>query len=446
MSVAGAPAVATSAAAAAPAPNAIASPASVAASAAVQAAATPPHEATLLAAFRQLPSVQLRYADAVGPLLSAAKALKDATATRERFTARCNRAAPALALPKSIALNLVARARLPSVEGEPAFFAACHAALADIEREATKKVYDALLAAKDKHIAHLKGLANAHTFTITAAASFRAFTAEYAATVDTSYGFPIFPVTAAVQDFERHLSVRTSESLLQAAEHAQAEKQNADAAALADRQAQEEVLAGAHSGQTITALANRAVDAKLLPLQQQLRQLQRQREHGAPLQHPRAAASTSDGSPTRVQHRADTQGDRGQSTRPTSRTPIGKRAHDRKHGAAPFVTTPRSFRGGTATSLRRPRQPNDTRRPHGDPPSHQVPSPVTSAQFRVVRTPAASGDHRVHRGDDIISSPKPKNGKGGDRRFQPRSAPPTTATPETTQTRFNVRAHANARK
>jgi hypothetical protein len=413
----------------------------------VQAAAAPPHEATLLAAFRKLPSVQLRYDDSVGALLSAAKALKEATAIRDRFTARCNRAAPALALPKSLALNLVARAHLPSVESEPAFFAACHGALADIEREATKKVYDALLAAKDKHIAHLKGRANAHTFTTSAVASFRAFTAEYAATVDASFGFTAFPVAAAVQDFERHLSVRVSESLLQAAEHAQAEKHSAEAAALADRQAQEEVLAGAHSGQTITALANRAVDAKLLPMQQQLRQLKRQREQDAPLSHPRAAASTADVSPTRVQRHADTQGDRGRSTHPTSRTPIGKRAHDRKHGAAPFVTAPRSFRGGTATSLRRPRQHDDTRQPHGDPPSHQLQSPVTSAQSRVGRTSALSGEHRAPRRDDaIIPSPKPKNEKGGDRRFQPRSAPPTTATPETTQTRFNVRARANARK
>ena len=62
-------------------------------------------------------------------------------------------------------LNLVKRSRLIPPQADPYFFATDVAALAAIEREASEKIYNVLLAAKNKHLKSLHTAAMALVFT-----------------------------------------------------------------------------------------------------------------------------------------------------------------------------------------------------------------------------------------------------------------------------------------
>jgi hypothetical protein len=229
-----------------------------------------------------------------------------------------------------------------------------------------------------------------------------------------------------MRNFQRHLEQRVAETMLESVEKAHDEKGRVEAAALADRLAQMSVLAGAHSGQTITMLAERAVNTKIAPLQQSIRKLTRQQQQHTPVPQSRAPASAGYSLSAHASHRHGTH--RPTDARKPRHVPAhgAKRAHDRKHGGSSSISVPITSAGRTAPSLRRQhsnvdreqqsvsgpaqRQASHTPSPHPSDRSTAPPSTKTGAKRHADATPS-----------------HPKNAKGGDRPQQHRQQPKTPA-------------------
>jgi hypothetical protein len=409
----------------------------------------PTQGATLLAQFLQQPLVRQRLHDAGGAYLDACKALKVARSALDKFKAACNRTPGVVTLPRSLQLRLVEHSRLPAVDGQPAFFADCTAALQAVERTATADAYKALLGAKEKHLAHLASVASVPAFLAHAVAAHRTFVADYARDVDAAWGGNSgFSVDAAVTDFETQLQTHVNDLFLSNLNDAQQQRAQDQLAAAADRTAQEQVLAGAHTGATIASLARREVAKGIAPLKlkvDQIKRTQNQQPRSSP--HDSAHDGPASHRPARQREpaRAHPKGRADKSMQEQ------RRAHDRKHHAhaafQPRDATERArppFTAAAASSsasppLRKPRphteSTEDRQRPHSpDPPSRHT-----------------AGGARKHRREETTLS-SPKNGAGGDRSNQRRQQRPSrrqrhpASEPATTLTAKAAHGNANERR
>jgi len=275
--------------------------------------------AATLATFLARPAVQERFADACLSYERAVEELDAARATRDKFVAACTKHLPATSLPPSLQLKLVVRAKLTPVAGSPDFYSSEIAALQQIEKEASARIYDTLKQAKDRHVAHLQSQCNAHSFLERHLQEHKRFVSAFAADYDAAYGSPpaaspapadpaaasasssacssSFPLDAAVADFMQRLRSHISAHLMQGVDARRAEFERKQRAAAEESKAQETVLAGAHTGQTIAMVAERTVAKRVAPLLKQVQHLQKQqlqRAHSHTGKHRRDDADSDD--------------------------------------------------------------------------------------------------------------------------------------------------------
>lgn len=237
------------------------------------------------------PGVKQRYADAIDTFTAARNELHTMEASLAKFTKVCNSHPPSIRLPSSMQLNIVKRAQLPAVTSDPSFHSAASAELQRIESETSSQIYEILLKAKTKHVEHLRSQCNAHSFAFRILESHRQFVTEFASEYDRNFGIQshaaassaattpahsAFPLDAAVTHFRDYLNEQLVRLVMLGVEELNADRERRKAAAAAEYAAQEQTLAGAHTGETISLLANRAVDRRLAPIKQQLTQLQHQ--------------------------------------------------------------------------------------------------------------------------------------------------------------------------
>jgi hypothetical protein len=95
-------------------------------------------------------------------------------------------------------------------------------------------------------------------------------------------------------DFQQHIQRFVRNEAMRLAARERLDQEAKLQAATQERKAQEEVLGGAHNGQTLTAIAERTVAKKFGLMQQQLQKLQRQQPQSA----------TRPSSKPQVQHRS----------------------------------------------------------------------------------------------------------------------------------------------
>lgn len=279
--------------------------------------------ATTLALFLVQPSVVQRYSESTSAFTAARAALHSARDDREKFHAKCNANPPAIQLPASLRLHLTKKAKLTPVAGDASFYSECTAELQRIERDATEAAYKALLAAKDKHLKHLEALAHPASFMNTQEQSYKKFLDEYSSNYAAEIGHPAadsstppaatpasspssspfaFPLSDAMLHFRTHLRSFVQRSVMQSTEDAAQEARTKAQAAAEEIKAQEDVLAGASSGKTIQMIADSAIDKKLKPIHQQIRQLSGKQARG----HASAAAASASSAPRHLprQHHA----------------------------------------------------------------------------------------------------------------------------------------------
>lgn len=277
----------------------------------------------LLLAYLNTPEAKQHYDGAILPFLTLHKELQAAKDSLDKFRAACNKqGADKPTLPASLKLAISERARLPTVEGQPDLFADEHKELQSIEADATKRTIAVLLKAKEKHIAALQGKANTQNFKERATNSYMEFLTPYARQFDELQGVgpaaslsPVpaapssaapassassalrFPLNEARLHFQKHITSRVDstvfELLAKQKERLERKKRQHEESVAA----KERVLQGASSGQTLAALANKAAQQAIAPLQRDVHRLteqsKRQRLQNSATAAPRAQAANS---------------------------------------------------------------------------------------------------------------------------------------------------------
>ena len=229
---------------------------------------------TALTTLLGLADVQLRYSDAPNAFMTARVEHDKAVADLATFTAKCKPNAPAIQLPRSLRMTLVKKVKWTPVAEQEKFYAADNAMLEQIEREASIKIFDAITEGKKRRIAHLAAACNVRAFTAQATQLYEDFVRSQTAYFNSVYGAEIdpssasslatpadsFPVREAVAHFAQHLETQIMGLVMLKGAELIALQEKKLLAAQAEREAQETVMAGAHSGQTIKKVVDRSID------------------------------------------------------------------------------------------------------------------------------------------------------------------------------------------
>jgi hypothetical protein len=369
--------------------------------------------------FTQYAEVQQRLTTACTEYSKAATALKGALASRERFVSSGSKQGSSKQLPAKLDWKLCKAAHLSS-DGVPAgFYAADLTALRAIEHEATEKAFDALLAAKDKHIAHLQSRCVLRDFVTAAAADFLPHLQRIAAAYNkesqadplapSQSGFS-FPTTLVASYFTNELQSRLTAQTLAKVQADSAEQQRVANDRAEEHKAQETVLTGASTGQTIAMVAERAVQQQLAPMQKQISQLLQQLQ----LQQQQ---------PPRL-HQHGRHQPRGSPQHPNASSFTPMRTY--QHNPAPRNHTHPSTPKTSATKRARDSDDSD---------DVVIVQPSLTVSVDTDSSPAPK------RHKQVTLTLKPKNGAGGDRhnpRVQPR---PQSAQPADAPTRQQQKHH-----
>ena len=166
------------------------------------------------------------------------------------------------------------RCKLIPPPADPQFFATEVAALAAIEKEASEKIYTLLLEAKSKHLKLLHTAAHPSLFTARTLAAHAEFVREYATDANALYvsasqsaaaaaSASAFPIADAIAHFESHLHAEVAAVTSLTLEQRRAAREQKAAAQAAELKAQETVLGGAHTGETIRSIAVKAVHSEM---------------------------------------------------------------------------------------------------------------------------------------------------------------------------------------
>jgi hypothetical protein len=355
----------------------------------------PAAEATAaqLQRFVQTAAVQDRLSADCQQFSEIASALQAARVCRSRFVDAGNRQGGSKQLPKRLDWKLAQQVELSSQAAPDNFHQATLTALRTLQREATDKAFDLILAAMDSHIAHLRGRSNAHDFVQSAVQAFdpelQRMAADFNAQsqadpMSASQSLFAFPTRAVASYFATELLDRLNAQMLDRVTVQRREEQRIANERAEENKSQETILAGAHTGQTITMLAHKEVSKVVAPLQRQIAQLQRRLE----------------------QQPADR----------TRHAPSHSRSHAPSSSAAAAANNDqrqRTAQHGAATS-HQPQQHQKQRRgkrllsisEEGDSSSEQQPRTVAFSD-----NPNPPGK----RHKPIVVTVKPKNGAGGDR-------------------------------
>ena len=334
----------------------------------------------MLTSFLALAVVQQRYTEPRAVLSAALEEHQHAQERLAKFKAICT--PPSIRLPASLALNIVKRCKLIPPPADPHFFATDVAALQAIEKEATERVYSVLLEAKTKHLKMLHTAAQPSLFTARTLTAHTEFVREYAADTDMLYVpasqsaavSSAFPIDDAVAHFTAHLHSEVAAVTALSVEQRRAAREQKAAAQAAERDAQETVLAGAHTGENIRSIAIKAVRSEMA-----------------------AAASTHSSKAATLPHHS---AHRNNESRAASHAASSSSHSSKKQNAASHAHSSRTL--------------------HSKRPAPQDELRVTT-DVQGDRRVQQSRSHAGHAANDKHSSSShPKNAKGGDRSSRPR--------------------------
>lgn len=258
--------------------------------------------------FVQTAAVQDRLTACCAQYSEIASALQAARVCRSRYVDAGNKQGGSKQLPKRLDWKIAEQVALSSQAAPDNFHHAIHTALRTVQREATDKAFDLILTGMDNHIAYLRGRSNARDFVQSAVQAFDPELQRIAADFNAqsqadpsaaSQSLFAFPTRAVASYFATELLDRLNAQMLDRVTVQRREEQRVANERAEDNKSQETVLAGAHTGQTISMLAQKEVSKVVAPLQRQIAQLQRRleqqpadRARHAP-SYPRSHASSS---------------------------------------------------------------------------------------------------------------------------------------------------------
>lgn len=259
----------------------------------------PPH--TALDTFLEWRTVQGKYESARTLFRNLHEDLSDARLSLQQFQSACSKHAPAIQLPMSMRLRLSDKANLTPVADSPAFYKAETDALRQLEVDTSKKAFDIIVAARERHIGHLHASTALPAFIAKEMQPYAKFVhlhcakqrellhlpaivddaptgaASNDAAASASEPDGTFPAQSAIAHFEQTIRTDLTTWLSLQAQLAHDAGAKLAANRAEDSAAYEQVMAGAHNGETIAAVAARAAQNLLGPVRSELAALQRQR-------------------------------------------------------------------------------------------------------------------------------------------------------------------------
>jgi hypothetical protein len=304
------------------------------------------------------------------------------------------------------------------VANEPDFYRGTLARLQRAEQEASKQIYEAALEAKQSLVSHLKIKVNQHTFVGLQTQEFASFVATTAETFNETTPTPNgFPQVKAQQLFAADLAKALSAFSMDVAQLRNDELQREKAKAEANFKAQEQVMDGAHNGQTIIQLIEKAAP-KIVAKEVKKQKARQQEESPAAASQDHRVSAPVPG--TSYSASAAQTG----SKPPRDRNNRQPRTQTSSYSNAKQRPRPPAQRREQASSRQYAGHIANNRRDDRDEPA-QPRSPASSSASS--GSAAASNYSRQDRDRDGRDSPSsaantvpPKNGAGGDR--QPRDS------------------------
>jgi hypothetical protein len=375
---------------------------------------------TGLATFNASSAVQAFLKTSVQGYIDARATYNKAKAALSRFETTCSRGLgqSGIQLPKSMQLQLVKSVRFDTVADDPNFNRSAIEQLQRVEQETSKQIYDIMLAAKKRLVTHLHAKQNAHVIANLQTIAFEnAILNDYARSYDDNFASASadssFPRIAASQAFTSELLARLTACFTEEQEARRQTEKQKEAREAEERKAQEQIVAGIHTGANIRSIAEKAAlkvvdDAK----QKQVRFQQTQQS--------RAAAPAS-AKPSPVPIAMNRQKSTANTSRPSWAPPLAQ--VEPSSTPRPAMATASHKRGREALSPSR--SPSRDRRVRSQSPTNR-------------RDHMSRRDYAGHKGNDRREPPQsigtahrsaghrpierphdrnslPKNGQGGDR-------------------------------
>lgn len=220
------------------------------------------------------------------------------------LTEKCTSNGAFTRLPKSLSVDLISKVKFPTVAEQPNFFKATTDAIHEAQQKAEAAIYTALHDARQRYVEYTSSRCSQPAFIASTVANFKSTAEKFAAEYKSLHSAEL-PVAAAVSAFERHVTdvvtrIALEEVGKQIARVEAEEKDKAD-----DATAQEHILAGAHNGNTIRAIAQQVAREEIRHARKQLPKDAQQLQSAAP--HPRSAADRSSShSSSQQQHKSRT--------------------------------------------------------------------------------------------------------------------------------------------
>lgn len=250
------------------------------------------------------------------------EALSTARSSLQKFQSACQQRPPAIQLPASMRLRLVDQANLTPVVDTPAFYKAEVDALRQLEVDSSQKAFSIIVAARERHIEHLRASAALPAFLAKEVQQHTVFVEKYCATQRKMLDLPAaaavvaveeaadaapaaaaashtdgtFPAQTAIAHFEQTTRTELSAWMTRQAQRATDEASKSATKKVEDDAALELVLGGAHNGDTIAALAAREAQKLLAPVRSEVAALQRMRIPKSPSGPAARATAASRGS------------------------------------------------------------------------------------------------------------------------------------------------------
>jgi hypothetical protein len=322
------------------------------------------HATSALKHFRDSSSVRQQYDSVYTSLIDRIREAAHARHGLSRFKEKCCRNGAFHSLPSVLAIRTSTQLRLTPVAGQPAFYADALTKLKAAEHKAEQEMYDIVIAAKELHVKHTAASSNAARFITDTVAAFAATTATYAASftqlwsdgTDLSQSLTAsFPVDTAVHAFRSHTNDVVHRALASRIIQEIEDREKAAAAKADDGIAQSTVLEGAHNGQTIGLIAQKAAREEVQRLQRNAQQANtdaRVRSQPPPVRAPAPVSSNprhqqqQPSKPTQPQAEPRASTTRAKPAIPRAVTPAKRRFEQSgEDPLAPATTRPKNEKG-----------------------------------------------------------------------------------------------------
>ena len=236
--------------------------------------------------FLSLPLVDERIATACKDFTEATAALTKSRQQLERFKANGAKQGRSKQLPANLCLNMVSRTRLIAVPDDDKFYEPDMQLIRQLERVTSDQYFDLLVSAREKHIKLLERKCNIAHFTTLTVAEFRPALDRFATKYNIECGIDplvpsqsqslvVFQTELVASHFESQLRERLMAQAIARAESSEKEEKRRADQTVDEHQAQEAVLAGAHTGQTISSIAQKTVDKRMNGFETEIRELKK---------------------------------------------------------------------------------------------------------------------------------------------------------------------------